>query len=263
MSCSTRSKTDVRRLSDGSVRAPIPFAKSAGLVSYSAVTGGTAVTRDAAAALVAHVFACSPEIAALILGKGRIRSFSVQMTIVRQGDPVTTAFLLLLGYAHALLYTADGQAILLQEYRKGDLFGAICDLYAVRQEADVVAVQHTETLVLESTELARLAEEHGAIGLALSRMLMARLRQVAERLYERAALSAIGRVYAELLREARRMPGGRLSPAPVISELAVRVSTTRETASRAVSALERRGIIRRDAASLTVVAPLRLEALIV
>lgn len=231
--------------------------------SYPTVTGGSAATGDAAAAIVARAFACSPEIAALILGKGRIRSFSVQGTIVRQGDQVTAAFLLLLGRAHALLYTADGQAILLQEYREGDLFGAICEIHAVRQEADVVAIRQTETLVLESAELARLAEEHGAIGLALSRMLMARLRQVAERLYERAALSAVGRVYAELLREARRMPDCRLTPAPVISELAVRVSTTRETASRAVSALERRGIIRRDAVSLTVVAPLRLEALIV
>jgi DNA-binding MarR family transcriptional regulator len=82
-------------------------------------------------------------------------------------------------------------------------------------------------------------------------------------MYERAALSAVARVYAELLREARRAPDLRISPAPVLSELALRVSTTRETASRAVNALERRGIIHRDTVSLTIVAPRALEELIV
>ena len=46
------------------------------------------------------------------------------------------------------------------------------------------------------------------------------------------------------------------------SGVALRVSTTRETASRAVNALERRGIIRRDGETLVVVAPHRLEELI-
>ena len=73
----------------------------------------------------------------------------------------------------------------------------------------------------------------------------------------------MGRVYAEIFRLARALPGLAIRPAPVISELAVRVSTTRETASRAVSILERRGFIRRDPGSLTVVAPQWLEELII
>ena len=53
-----------------------------------------------------------------------------------------------------------------------------------------------------------------------------------------------------------------IRPAPVIADLALRVATTRETASRAVNGLERRGIIRRDGDGLTVVAPNRLEEMI-
>ncbi len=197
------------------------------------------------------------------MAKGHVRRFPGQTTLIRQGDAVATAFLLLLGRAHAIVYTADGQVVLVHEYHRGDLFGAICEVEAVRQDADVLAVEEVAAFMLEASELARLAESHGAIGLALSRMLATRLRAIAGRFYERAALSAFGRVYAELLREARRTPDGRLTPAPVIAELALRVATTRETASRAVSALERRGIIRRDTASLTVVAPHRLEALVI
>ena len=69
-------------------------------------------------------------------------------------------------------------------------------------------------------------------------------------------------MHAELLRQAREGPDLTIRPGPVLSDLALRVSTTRETASRAVNALERRGIIRRDADALVVVAPHRLEELI-
>ena len=47
------------------------------------------------------------------------------------------------------------------------------------------------------------------------------------------------------------------------AHLATRVQTTRETASRAVSALERRGVVRRDAEGLVIVARHRLEDLVV
>jgi len=56
--------------------------------------------------------------------------------------------------------------------------------------------------------------------------------------------------------------GRSIRPAPVLSALALRVQSTRETVSRAVNALERRGIIRRDADGLTIVAPQRLQELI-
>ncbi len=216
-----------------------------------------------AESVVAETFACSADVAAEVVRRGRLRQFSDRAIILRQGDGLTVAYLLVAGRAQALLYGSEGQLILLQDFGRGDLFGAIGEMDPVRQDADVVAIERVETLVLEAAELARVAEQYGAIGLALSRMLMARLRQTTARMYERAALSAVGRVYAELLREARRATDLTISPAPVLAELALRVSTTRETASRAVNALERRGIIRRNPSALTVVAPHRLEELII
>jgi DNA-binding IclR family transcriptional regulator len=49
----------------------------------------------------------------------------------------------------------------------------------------------------------------------------------------------------------------------VLSKLAVRVHSTRETVSRTINALERRGLIRRDGDALFIVAPQRLEEMIV
>ena len=186
-------------------------------------------------AFIGQVFACSGETAEQIVRRGRLRTFASRATILRQGDWLGLAFLLILGRAHALLYSADGQVVLLHEYRPGDLFGAVGEIEPVRQECDVLAVEEVRALVLEAAELAMLAQQHACIGLALSRMLIRRLRQ------------------------AREAKDFTIRPAPVLSELALRVATTRETASRAVNALVRRGIVRREADALVVVSPLRLE----
>ncbi len=218
---------------------------------------------EAARAIITQTFSCSSDVAEAVMRRGRLCSFEEQATIVRQGDWLALAYFLLLGRARALLYSVEGQIVLLHDYGPGDIIGALAEKDPVFQDADVVAQDMVRALSVESSEMALLAQQHGCIGLALSSILLRRLRQTTARMFERAALSAVGRVYAELLREARRAPDLRISPAPVFSELALRVSTTRETASRAVNALERRGIIRRDPTSLTVVAPRALEELII
>jgi CRP/FNR family transcriptional regulator, cyclic AMP receptor protein len=212
---------------------------------------------------IRETFGCSDEIATTIFGRGVVRCYAPHAIIVRQGDEAAAAYLLTLGRAHALLFSVQGQMVQVWEYRPGDLFGAVVELDPAPDEAEIVAVEAARSFILRSRDLVALAEAYGSIGLALSRLLLRQLRRATSRIYERAAVSAVGRVYAELLRMARASPGLAISPPPVLSELAVRVSTTRETASRAVSALERRGIVRRDPGSLVVVAPQRLEELII
>lgn len=210
-----------------------------------------------------ETFRCSDEIAGYIFVRGVVRAFAPHSTIVRQGEKAAAAYLLTQGRAHALLYSIEGQVVLLCEYRAGDLFGALGELDPAPEEAEIRAVEASRSFVLRTGDLVALAESYGSIGLALSRLLLRQLRRANSRIFERAAVSAVGRVHAEILRLARGSPGHCIRPAPVLSELAIRVSTTRETASRAVSELERRGILRREPGSLTVVAPQRLEELII
>ena len=217
---------------------------------------------EAARGLLRRVFGCSLELAGQILHRGRLREFATRATIVRIGDRISTLYVIIAGRAHALVYSLDGQAVLLQEYVSGDFFGAVSSPYSAAHDADVVVIDHVSAFLLDGGELALLAEQHGCIGLALLGLMVQRLQQTASRMFEHAALSAVGRVHAELLRQARQSPGFAIRPCPVVAELALRVSTTRETASRAINALERRGIIRRDGEALVVVAPHRLEELV-
>ena len=212
--------------------------------------------------LLCGVFDCSPDLAAQIFVRGRLRDFPVRTAIVRQGDRISTLYVIAAGRAHAIVYSLDGQIVLLHEYLTGDFFGVVSPPYSAIHDADVVAVDEVSSFLLEGNALALLAEQHGCIGLALLKAMVDRLQQTQSRMYEHVALSAIGRVHAELLRRARQSADLAIRPAPVVADLALQVSTTRETASRAVNALVRRGIIRRDSDKLVVVAPHRLEELI-
>lgn len=212
--------------------------------------------------MIGRVFACAPEVASDIFRRGHLRAFPAEAALIRQGDAVPFTWLLVLGRARALLWSAEGQMVLLQEFGPGDLFGALGEIDPAPHEAEVVAVDEVSAFLLAATDLVLLAERHGAIGLALARLLLQRLRKATTRVYERSALTAAGRVHAELLRRAREADDLTIRPAPVLSELAVRVGSTRETVSRAVNALERRGIIRRVEGALVVVSPRLLEELV-
>ena len=107
-----------------------------------------------------------------------------------------------------------------------------------------------------------LMERYNCIALSVAHALTLRLTQTTRRMVEGATLSAPGRIHAELLRQARGGEAMTIRPMPILSSFALYVQTSRETVSRTISALEKRGIVRRDGDGLTVVAPHRLEELI-
>ena len=196
-------------------------------------------------------------------GRAVDRRYAAKTTIVRHGDRAGETYLLIAGRARAVLYGAQGQLLLLHEYATGDLFGALASLEPRPHDADVLAVDDVRAAMFLGADFIMLAQRHGCIGLALSRLLLERLRQTTSRMFERSTLSAQGRIYSELLREAKEGGGNAIRPAPVLSQLAERVSSTRETVSRTINALERRGIIARDEQALTILAPRRLEEMII
>ena len=213
--------------------------------------------------LLQGVFVCSTDVAHDIARHASERHYPVKTIILKQGDRADATFLLVTGRAHALTYGLEGQVVLLHEFLPGDFFGAVALADPAPEDADVVAVEDVRSMVFLALDFLSLIETHGCVGLVVSKMLLKQLRATAARMIERTTLSATGRIHAELLRLARIGDGRTIRPVPVLSALAVRVHSTRETVSRTIHALERRGIVRRDADSLVIVAPRRLEELIV
>ena len=194
---------------------------------------------------VQGAFSCTPEVAASIARKASTRHYPVRTVILKQGDRANITFLLIAGRVHALTYGVEGQLVLLHEFLPGDFFGAIAYDQPKPEEADTVAIEDSSAAAFLALDFLSLIETYGCVGLAVSRMLLKQLRATAARMVERTTLSAAGRIYAELLRLARLADGRTVKPAPVLATLAVRVNSTRETVSRTINALERRGIIRR------------------
>lgn len=209
------------------------------------------------------VFACSAALAEGIASRGKLRSFPLGTAILRQGEPAPATHLVVTGLAQAILYGRDGQSLLIAEYGPGDMFGALADEGAAALDADVVAEEPVISLSFLPLEFLALMESHACVGAAVSRLLARRLRQTTAKMAEQSILSASGRVVAELVRLVRRNEDLTLRPAPVLTALAARVNTTRETVSRTITTLERRGIVRRESDALVIVALHRLEALIV
>ena len=213
---------------------------------------------DTLTAGLQQVFACSPEAAARLGARSTERRFPVEAALLRESDPCRSVFVLLSGRARAQLNGVDGQLAILSEFGAGDLFGALENADS-SFGADVVALEPCRAAVISAADFAALTREDGAVATSALRILARQLGAGRQRLAERVTLSAPGRVHAALLRMARDR---RVEPWPSPTVLAPQVQSTRETVSRTLHALERRGIVRRDGVALLIVAPRRLEEMV-
>lgn len=225
---------------------------------YAAMGAGAPVGEAHIAALTA-CFGCNAETARGIAAHARHDHHPARTPILGVGDDCDDGWVMLLGEAHAFVYSAAGQLVLIHRFADADLFGPATGLPATSQEAEIVAVQPCDVGRFRGVDFILLTERHACVANAVTRALVRRLRETTMRMVEASTLSANGRVHAELL---RRATDNMIRPAPVLSELALVVQSTRETVSRAINALERAGIIRRTAEELTIVAPHRLEELV-
>jgi len=213
-------------------------------------------------ALIAKVFACDAALAEVIANKTRFRDFPARSIIVEGDSAFDHVYVLVDGHARMLAYAVDGRLVAVEDYVPGDLFGENGLFETQVAPHDICAVTQSRTGALAHPEFLALMTNYHAVGLAVSRRLVARLSSLTRRMVEGATLSANGRIHAELLRQAQASDNMTICPAPVLSAFALIVQSTRETVSRAIGALEKRGIIERNEQGLRVVAPHRLEELI-
>lgn len=209
--------------------------------------------------LLAAALGCSSEAAARAAAVAVPRILTRGQAYAHQGDVCDCCWIIVEGSAALRAYGEDGQLVQLASYGPGELIGAFPEPRAL--PATLTAESRSEVIEMNTRRLAALAAEVPGIGLGLAARLGAQQDALLDRMANRMILSAVGRVYAELL--ALADDGGLIAPAPVLAALALKVNTTRETASRAVAAAERRGLILRGPDGLRIISRARLEALLV
>lgn len=189
----------------------------------------------------------------------RIRRYPPKTILSHQGEVADLLWLLTDGIVQLQSVSADGQATIVSAFGPGQLIGGY--LENGESQFDIRAIGDVRALEIGAVELRRLLADCPDLSIGLADIYAGQLHYVLDRLALRVSLSAVGRVYRELLRIAG--PENTISPLPVVAALALSAQTTRETGSRAISDLERRGIVSRDATKLTILSRRLLEELVV
>lgn len=219
--------------------------------------------QDKRLSAIRAAFGCTEDIARVVDGLTQLVHTDPEGTILWSGESAPFVFLLIEGRAQAVVYSAQGQLVLLDTYAAGDLFGEVDMVGSATPWDQIIAVTPVDSGRLRQQDFVLLLESHPSLAMAVLRQVTARLSRTARRMVERSTLSATGRIYAELLRQANEADGRTIRPVPTMSELALIVQSTRETVSRTINDLERRGYISRDKDALMIVAPHRVQELII
>jgi CRP-like cAMP-binding protein len=170
------------------------------------------------------------------------------------------------GSVRIVNYSITGREISLDDLHAGEFFGELAAIDGKPRSATAVALSETLLAIMPAETFRSMVTEHSPLALTIMRRLAKIVRASTGRIMDLSTLAAHDRVRAELVRMARHTlkddGTARISPIPIHSDIASRVSTTRETVARVLSELTRRGLVKREHDALVVRDFEALEALI-
>lgn len=186
------------------------------------------------------------------------KTLAAKQILANQGEVSRQCWIVIEGAIRAETIGMNGQLQQLSQYGPGEFFGAYPE--ATVHRADLCAASRCLLLCCDAPQLAPALEPRADLAAGMARLLARQLDRTLDRMVMRSTYSAAGRVYAELL----ALAGSNLTltPPPRVTTLALAASTTRETASRAIAVLVRRGIVTRDDTSLVINSPRMIEEMI-
>ncbi len=169
--------------------------------------------------------------------------------VVSQDEAGDALFVLVSGRVKVVLYGDSGREIILSMFKTpGDFFGEMSLLDNQPRSATVIAAERSRLLVLSRRDFQAHIEAHPRTALRVLTELSRRLRQADAVIGNLALLDVYGRL-AGKLRELAAAEGEEcdegvvLRQRPTQAEIAAMIGTSRETVSRALSDLARRGLV--------------------
>lgn len=202
---------------------------------------------------------CSINAATLLNTKMTLKKFKHKAILLHQGDINDKIWLILDGDAQLQAIGFDGKVTLLTAQGAGEVIGAFPD--ALQSNVDVKIYGHLSALQISTSGLKAVVDEYPCVGGGLSKIFGNQYHAIIDRLAMHVTLTAHGRVYAELLRLAK--DNDFITPFPVITAVGLMAQTSRETASRAITQLRRRGIIEKNEQGLQILSRNMLEDLVI
>ncbi|HYD99527.1 MAG TPA: Crp/Fnr family transcriptional regulator [Alphaproteobacteria bacterium] len=196
----------------------------------------------------------------------RWRRYGAQEQIIDRQSDSKDIFFVIDGAVRVVIYSASGREIAFDDVKTGGFFGEIAAIDGKPRSASIVAVTDTQVAVMSPTTFRETLQRTPALAFSVLQHMARILRQSTERILDLSTLGANNRVHAELLRlarpELRPDNTALIDPVPIHSDIAARVSTTRETVARVLSDLARSGLVERRGNTLAVNDFKRLEHMV-
>ncbi|QNT68492.1 Crp/Fnr family transcriptional regulator [Defluviicoccus vanus] len=196
----------------------------------------------------------------------RYRRFTADELIVDRDSPSTDLLFLVRGQVRIVNYSMSGREITYEELTSGAFLGEISAIDGAPRSTGVMAIEDSLVLALPRSVFLDLCTRYPNLALKVMQRLAAMVRAAQDRILDLSTLAAQSRVQAELLRQAqahRNRPNAAIiEPIPVHSDIASRVSTTRETVARVLNDLARKGILERCKGALVIHDMRRLQSMV-
>jgi CRP-like cAMP-binding protein len=196
---------------------------------------------------------------------GHERTLTAGHILMAEGEAPKGVFLILSGSISVVVYSSNGHEVHLSTLSAGDWVGEMAVLSGGPRSAYAVAAEKVQVAAFAPHFFLDTMDQNGDFATRIARLMSNRVAETSRRMFEFAAFSSYGRIYAEVIRRSKPGPDTEerhVSPAPSITELAAQLSVARETASRAISRLERMHLLARETKHWRVLAPEKLANLI-
>jgi CRP/FNR family cyclic AMP-dependent transcriptional regulator len=184
------------------------------------------------------------------------RRYHPQEQIIDRLSDTHEVFFIASGTVRVVNYSMSGREISFDDLHAGEFFGELAAIDGKPRSATVVAMTDSVLAIMPPETFREMVTEHPALALAIMRRLAKIIRAATGRIMDLSTLAAHDRVCNELVRMARPLlkedGTARITPIPIHSDIASRVSTTRETVARVFGELTRRGFLKREHDSLLV-----------
>ncbi|OKH55927.1 hypothetical protein NIES2101_01300 [Calothrix sp. HK-06] len=194
------------------------------------------------------------------------RTHPANQVILLENDWGGSVYFIAQGWVKIRTYNLEGKEVTLNILGKGELFGEMAALDEVPRSTDVITLTGTIIGSMPSQDFVKLLQTEPMAGVRLSQLMARRLRQVNRRLRLRESDSQ-SRVADTLifLAEGQGIKGDSGTEIPILPhrELSSLSGLARETVTRVLNRLEKKGLIKRDQDSICIPDLSALEKMIV
>ena len=176
---------------------------------------------------------------ALAAGSAR-RSFPKGRTIVSEGEPSQSMYILLAGRAKVQRSDSEGKEVILAVLGSGEFFGEMSLIDDAPRSASVITLEPCEFMAVGKDAFKTMLSQSSEVSMAVMRGLVRRLREADKKIETLALLDVYGRVARVLLDFSENVGGERIVKNRLPrQEIAKMIGASREMVSRVMKGLER------------------------